>query len=232
MNQRRTTAIVLTRVDYGEADRILTVLTPDAGKLSLIAKGVRRVKSKLAGGIELFSTSEISYLPGRGSVSTLVSSRLIKHYGTIVQDIDRTMLGYELLKLLHKVTEDEPEGEYYHLLEQTFLALDDTTVSVDFTRMWFSAQLIRLSGHTPNLRALADGTKLDPGNRYEFDYDATAFIASREGSGAFGANEIKLLRLIFSGNTPAVLHKVSDVAELTANIAPLILILRQLHLRV
>ena len=121
MNQQRTTAIVLTRVDYGEADRIVTVLTPDAGKLSLIAKGVRRVKSKLAGGIELFSTSEITYIPGRGSVSTLVSSRLVRHYGRIVQDIDRTMLGYELMKLLHKVTEDEPERDYYELLEQLSL---------------------------------------------------------------------------------------------------------------
>jgi DNA repair protein RecO (recombination protein O) len=49
MNQQRTTAIVLTRVDYGEADRIVTVLTPDAGKLSLIAKGCAKGK-KQAGG--------------------------------------------------------------------------------------------------------------------------------------------------------------------------------------
>jgi recombinational DNA repair protein (RecF pathway) len=57
---------------------------PDSGKLSLMAKGVRKVKSKLAGGIELFSTSEITYIPGRGSVGTLVSSRLMRHYGGIV----------------------------------------------------------------------------------------------------------------------------------------------------
>ena len=104
-NQRRTQCIVLLRVDYGEADRIVTVLTPDVGKLTLMAKGVRKVKSKLAGGIELFSTSEITYLPGRGSIATLVSTRLDTHYGTIVSDINRTMLGYELIKLLDKTTE-------------------------------------------------------------------------------------------------------------------------------
>ena len=77
MNHKKTIAIVLKRIDYGEADRIVTVLTPDAGKLSLMAKGARRVKSKLAGGIELLSTSEINYIAGKGSLDTLVSSRLI-----------------------------------------------------------------------------------------------------------------------------------------------------------
>ena len=50
----RTKAIVLRRTDYGEADRILQLLTP-SGKRSVIARGVRKEKSKLAGGIELFS---------------------------------------------------------------------------------------------------------------------------------------------------------------------------------
>ena len=62
-----TSAIILKRVDYGEADRILTLLTPDHGKLSLMAKGVRKIKSKLAGGIELFSISTITFAEGRGS---------------------------------------------------------------------------------------------------------------------------------------------------------------------
>jgi DNA repair protein RecO (recombination protein O) len=53
-----TKGIVLTRTDYGEADRILHFLTPDQGKIAGIAKGVRKSKSKLAGGIELFSVSK------------------------------------------------------------------------------------------------------------------------------------------------------------------------------
>ncbi|MEJ0073760.1 MAG: DNA repair protein RecO [Candidatus Saccharibacteria bacterium] len=93
MNQSRpqqvTTGIVLTRVDYGEADRIITLITPDQGKLRLMAKGVRRIKSKLAGGIELFSVSNITFIRGRGDIGTLVSSRVLTHYGRIVSDLDR-----------------------------------------------------------------------------------------------------------------------------------------------
>jgi DNA repair protein RecO (recombination protein O) len=48
---KNTQGVVLTRINYAEADRILTVLTEDFGKVSLIAKGTRKEKSKLAGGI-------------------------------------------------------------------------------------------------------------------------------------------------------------------------------------
>ncbi len=230
MKQLRTTVIVLRRVEYGEADRILTVITPDAGKLSLMARGVRKVKSKLAGGIELFSTSEITYIPGRGTIDTLVSSRLIRHYGDITKDINRTMLGYELIKLLDKVTEDEPEMEYYTLLEGAFEALNDSTILIDLVRLWFSAQLLRQAGYTPNLQTTLDGTKLEATTRYEFDYDATAFRPHEDGT--FGVNEIKFLRLLFSGNAPTVLAKVADAAQLTKLAAPLTQTLRQYHLRI
>jgi DNA repair protein RecO (recombination protein O) len=51
MRQFRTQAIILNRTDYGEADRIISFLTPDHGKVKAIAKAVRKSKSKLAGGI-------------------------------------------------------------------------------------------------------------------------------------------------------------------------------------
>lgn len=230
MNQKRTQGIILQRVDFGEADRIITVLTPDDGKLSLMAKGVRKVKSKLAGGIELFSTSELTYIPGRGSVSTLVSTRLIKYYSHIVQDVDRTMLGYDLLQLLHKVTEDSPEPAYYHLLEEAFIALDTNTVPLELTRAWFYAQLLALAGHTPNLQTTPGGQKLSAGERYGFDFEATAMI-QRDG-GAFGVDEIKLLRLLFGQHSAQPLAKVSGVDVLAGQCLPLVTTLRQLHLRV
>lgn len=230
MNQRRTTGIVLTRVNYGEADRILTVLTPDLGKLSLIAKGVRKAKSKLAGGVELFSISELLYIQGRGSLSSLMSARLVTHYGNIVKDIDRTMLGYELLRMLHAVTEDETEPAYYHLICEALSVLDTETVSVDFTRAWFGAQLLRLSGHTPNLTTLAAGNALRPEDRYEFDYDATAFRARPEGN--FGTNEIKFLRLLFGNRPPVKIAEIRDSEKYIQMLGPLVVTLRQLHLRV
>jgi DNA repair protein RecO (recombination protein O) len=228
MNQQQVTAgIILARTDYGEADRIITLLTPNVGKLRLMAKGVRRVKSKLAGGVELFSVTNVTYIKGRGDIGTLISARLVNHYGKIVKNIDRTMLGYELIKQLNKATEDEPEADYFYVLEQAFVALDDPDVSIELIQLWFSAQLLRLSGHTPNLLTEPDGSKLVAEKTYEFSFDDSAFFA-RPGA-PYSSDVIKLLRLVFHGNTPAVLAKVQGSGALARTCLPLVAALRQQH---
>lgn len=229
MKQLNTTAIVLSRTDYGEADRILTLLTPDHGKLSLIAKGVRRVKSKLAGGIELFSVSDIAYIRGRGEVGTLVSTRLLKHYGNIVSDVNRTMLGYELIKQLAKATEDAPDAEYFELLEQGFAALDDPVIGLDVVRLWFVMQLLRLDGHTPNLRTDANGLLLAADSRYSFSFDDMAFAPRPDGP--FDANHIKFLRVGFAGNRPLIMQKITGVERLTNDLKQLVQAMAQTYLR-
>lgn len=227
MNQITTTAIVLGRTDYGEADRILTLLTPDQGKLRLIAKGVRRVKSKLAGGIELFSVSDIVYIRGRGEIGTLVSTRLLRHYGQIVDDIQRTMLGYELIKLLARVTEDAPERDYYDLLDATFAALNDPAVPEALVRVWFHAQLLRLSGHTPNLTHEQGGQRLRPEATYQFSYEDSAFVARPDAP--FGAYEIKFLRLLFGESPPEALAKIAGIGKIVERVDRLVLSMHQQH---
>lgn len=229
MNQITTTAIVLNRTDFGEADRILTLLTPDHGKLRLMAKGVRRVKSKLAGGIELFSVSDITFIRGRGDIGTLVSTRLIKHYGSIVKDVGRTMLGYDLIKILNKSTEDEPEADYFDLLEQTFEALDNISIDASFILTWFQMQLLRLAGHTPNLRREPGGHALVADRFYEFSFDDMAFFQRPDGH--FSADHIKFLRVCFSGTAPQVVAKISGLAGLTADVAPLVQAMAGTYLR-
>jgi len=228
MKQLVTTAIVLRRTDYGEADRILTLLTPDHGKLSLLAKGVRRIKSKLAGGIELFSVSEITFIQGRGAVGTLVSTRLLKHYAHIVSDLHRTMLGYKLIEWLHKATEDEPEAAYFELLHHSFAALDEVNIPIELIQIWFAAQLIRLAGHMPNVQTDGKGQKLVEGQHYAFNFEDMAF-SSHPGHGTFGASEIKFLRLLFAGTSPKALQQITGSTQLQAAISPLIMSLQTRH---
>lgn len=230
MNQIVTQGIILSRTDYGEADRIITLLTPDQGKLRLMAKGVRRVKSKLAGGIELFSVSDLTFIRGRGDIGTLVSSRLLKHYAHIVQDLDRTMLGYELIRQLNKTTEDEPGPEYFDLLNQTFEALDDTAVSLPLVGFWFSAQLLRLAGHTPNLQIDLTGRKLDPEKDYDFNIEQMCFAES--GRARFGASHIKFLRLSFAAHPAKTLAQVRGGKGFAEDLAPVVSTMLQTHLRV
>ena len=95
----RLKAIVLRRTDYAEADRVLQLLTPK-GRRAVIAKGVRRERSKLAGGIELFAVCDVVIRSGRGNLGLLTSARLVDFYRHILEDYERMQFAYQVLKLL------------------------------------------------------------------------------------------------------------------------------------
>jgi len=211
MKQIVTTGIVLSRTDFGEADRILTILTPDQGRIRVIAKGVRKIKSKLAGGIELFSVSQITFIQGKSEIYTLVSTRLEQHFGHITTDIERTMFGYEVLKRLNRSVEDNAEREYFTLLSHTLIVLDQLDVPQPAIELWLSAQLLKLAGHSPNLTTDNSGQKLSQEQTYGFDLDTMAFVVKPEGS--YDANHIKLIRLAFGLESPLGLRQVKDISK-------------------
>ena len=115
MKTIRTRAIVLRRTNYSEADRILQLLTPE-GRRSVMAKGVRREKSKLAGGIELFAISDVVIGEGKGDLGILTSSQLVIFYRHILEDYDRLQFGYRAIKFIGKASEAVDEPEWFDLL--------------------------------------------------------------------------------------------------------------------
>ena len=219
MKKLKTRGIILSRTDFSEADRILTFLTPDYGKLRVIAKGVRKIKSKMAGGIELLSVSDIGFIKGRGELSTLISTRLIKHYEMIVKDLDRTMAAYEFIKQIDRLTEDEVDEEYFLLLEEAFGALNETKISLNLVQAWFAMQILRMGGRSPNLSSDTKGDKLSLERDYDFDFGTMAFIEVDEGK--FNAKHIKFLRLGFGGNVPRKLQNIEGINEIIVDIGPL-----------
>lgn len=221
-----TEGIVLSRTDFGESDRVLTVITSDSGKLRIIAKGVRKPKSKLAGGIELLSVNSLTVLPGRGELDTLISSRLITSFCNIIGDLDRTMTSYNLLKRMNKATEDAVDGEYFQVLRGALQGLDKTEVPINLTELWFNVHFLSVSGHLPNIRRDIDGHMLEPSNNYSFDFEHMAFREEKKGT--FNANHIKLLRLAYIAEYPQKLCQVTDintyidkVLQLSANLVRL-----------
>lgn len=223
MKQLTATAIILSRTNYGEADRILTLLTAEHGKISAIAKGVRREKSKLAGGIELFSTSDITFIQGRSGLDTLVSARLIVHYGKIAADLQRSMFAYDALKRVNKITEENTGPEYFTLLQRTLTALNDAAIGLPLIELWFTLSLLSVQGSLPNLQTDASGSALLADAHYQFDLEAMSFMERPHGP--FGASHIKFLRLA-AVNQPAVLQKISGANQLTSELQPLVRLLQ------
>lgn len=212
MKQATTDGIVLTRTQYGEADRIVTLLTPDHGKIRAIAKGVRRPKSKLAAGVELFCVAQLGFIRGRSELATLTSTRVQRQLEHITQDIDRTMYGYDVLKCINTITEDEAGRGYYDLLLTTLTTLDTLTIPLAVASTWFDLHILRLTGHQPNLHTDTTGNTLDAHETYVFSYDDMCFAPSPAGSD--DARLIKFLRLAIATDSPMLLTQVSDVDEL------------------
>lgn len=208
MKNIRTKAIVLRRTNYGEADRILQLLTPEYGKLSIMARGVRREKSKLAGGIELFATCDVTVTSGKGELGILTGSRLTKFYGSILADYDRLTFGYETIKQVSRAADAIDEPAFYDLLEQAFGYLHTEAIDLRFVRIWFWLQLSILLGNGLNLATDDAGMKLVEGAKYNFDETQSVF-AFRE-NGRFSTDHIKLLRLM-SAQSPDVAAKVQGI---------------------
>ncbi|MBQ9180749.1 DNA repair protein RecO, partial [Candidatus Saccharibacteria bacterium] len=82
---RKLPGLVLRRTNYGEADRILNLITP-VGKISAMAKGVRRPKSKMAGGVEIFTLSEYNVHFGKDDFGVVTGVKMVKHFGGIIKD--------------------------------------------------------------------------------------------------------------------------------------------------
>lgn len=211
MTHKVTKGIVLTRINFSEADRIIVLLTPDYGKIRVLARGVRKIKSKLAGGIELFSESNITFIKGRGEIGTLVSSRLIKNYSQIVKSLDSTNLAYDFLKSIDKVTEDSGGEDYYELLRSGLDELNNNPSMTPILELWFIMRLLKISGHSPNLESDISSKSLNPDHKYTFDLEQMTFAINDNAS--FSANHIKLLRLVSQAFKPDRLNQIKNAEK-------------------
>lgn len=216
---KHSQGIVLSRTNFGEADRIVTFLTSTDGKVRVIAKAVRKEKSKLAGGIELFSVSDIGYIPGRGELATLTSSRLVEHYGGFLSDLNKVDFAYTALKLVNKFTTDDVGQEYFILVKQLFMALNEPRLGLDAASCWWFVQLSNISGHAINLESTTDGEPFIDGQTYIFDAEHGGFIAND--TGGLTANHVKFLRLALL-HGPLMLANVQGGTKLAADLAPYI----------
>jgi len=196
----RTEAIVLRRTDYGEADRILQLLTPE-GKRSVIARGVRKEKSKLAGGIELFSVSEVVIHEGKTELGILTGARLLEYFDAFVKDIELIEIGGAMMRGVNARAEQIESSEFYGILKQALRAMQAHAGEVgrwkDVLRAWWGINLARASGEDVNLRFDTNGQKLVADGRYYWDEEQVAL--AKADAGRVGVDHIKLMRLMASG---------------------------------
>ncbi|MEK7625781.1 MAG: DNA repair protein RecO [Patescibacteria group bacterium] len=149
--------LILSRINYGENDRILTALGPKLGKIKVMAKGIRKSTSKLAGNVELLSLAKLNLVQSReGGMVRLTGAKTVEHYPEIVKDADGMMMVYEWLKTVDKISPDGEGQEYFELLHTSLNALNEQKISAENIHIWLYIQLINASGYTLNWDNLPD----------------------------------------------------------------------------
>jgi DNA repair protein RecO (recombination protein O) len=190
-------AIVLRRTNYQESDKIVSFISK-SGKISALIRGVRKSKSKLAAGVELFSVSEVTFIKTRGELARIIQAKLKVHYGNIIKDFPRMMQAYEFMKIIDKATEDETVEDYFSLLNESLDSLNNFSYHLSLIRISFLFNLLKAGGRQPNLFTDDRGKRLSQYSAYYFDINEMRFIES--GNGIFKPSTIKILRLIQAQN--------------------------------
>ena len=189
----KTRAFVLRRTNYGETDRILNLLTPE-GKISCLAKGVRKEKSKLAGGIELFTLSNVVvHRSQKSDLGLLTSAKMEIFYDQILKDLSNLELASNILKEINRISEHVDSPEFFDILKQSLEGLNNN-LNPKLVETWFNFNLARARGEQINLLTDTDGGKLQEDLRYA--WDSTDMALKKLENGNVGKNEIKIMRLM------------------------------------
>jgi DNA repair protein RecO (recombination protein O) len=159
----RVEAVVLRRVAFGEADRVLVLFTRERGKQAVVAKGIRRITSRMAGHLELFTRADIQLAKG-ANLDVVTQADTLDAFRHLREDLDRTSTAYYVVELADALTEEgEEHQELFELLTATFRALE-TTESSRLVAAHYTLRLLDVSGFRPVLqRCVACDEELQPG---------------------------------------------------------------------
>jgi len=145
----RTEAIIIRRSDVGEADRLLTILTP-LGRQRVVARGARKIQSRLAGHIELFTHTTLMLAIGR-NLHIVTQSNPLDRFERLRADLERIGAAYYAAELIDRLVEEEAENKRaFSVLLGTLRALD-AGAAIDLTLRAYELHLLDALGYRPQL---------------------------------------------------------------------------------
>ncbi len=144
---------MLARRNFGEADRILSVYTKNHGRLSLIAKGIRKPKSKKRGHLEVFSYIRFQAVSGR-SLDIMTEAEVVDSFNQIRHNLKRVALAYYFMEVIGRTThENEPNKELFDLILNDLNHLKSAK-KLKALRLDFVLRLLTLLGFWPKGKSL------------------------------------------------------------------------------
>jgi DNA repair protein RecO (recombination protein O) len=163
-----TEAIVLSRFDFAEADRILTLITPGGGKLKAIAKGIRRQKSRLGGSLEPFAELRLALAHGR-TFDVVTQAEVIHPWLKLRDDLVSFGTASYIAELANGTLEERHATEGVYLLLKRAYEILDAGMAPNRVARWFEMHLADELGVRPEVdRCVECGRLLEAEERYRW----------------------------------------------------------------
>jgi DNA repair protein RecO (recombination protein O) len=208
---RLVKGIILRKQDYRENDRLFIIYTDELGKISAAAKGVRKIKSKMAGHLELFSVIDLMLAPGKTNYQIAGASKE-ENFLNIRSDLGKTVLGSFCLEVVDIFTKtDQPDSKIYTLIYE-ILEIFNREKNRNFIKLYalakfFVLKLLSLLGWTPELYTCVKcKNKILPNGNF-FDASRGGILCGKCGKSdlKISATTIKILRFVLQNNFKKIL---------------------------
>lgn len=161
MGLRQDQGIVLRGYPFGEADKVVVLLSPNHGKVRAVAKGIRKTKSRFGGRLEPFTHVDVLLYEGR-NLDTITQVSVVETNAHLRLDLDRVLAAGTMVEAIDAVAQ-EGAGSHrqFLLLQRGLRALETGPVHPDLVSA-FLLKLAALVGVAPALEACAEcGSTLD-----------------------------------------------------------------------
>lgn len=133
-----TETIVIKRINFAEADKILTLYTTRLGKISAIAKGLRRPTSRKSGHLDLLNYAKVFLAEGK-NLYIVTQAEVTNSFPQIKADLDKSALAFEACEVINKLTvEGEENKKLFQLLLDFLKTLTDENDLVEFEKKLLS----------------------------------------------------------------------------------------------
>ena len=145
--------IVLARRNFGEADRILSIYTKNHGRISVIAKGIRKLTSRKRGHLEIFSYIRFQAVEGHG-IGILTEVETINSFESFKKDLKKVSLAYFFCEVIGKITHEHERNDGIFELILNYLEKLQFEDRLKSLRMNFILDLLVIAGFWPKGKIL------------------------------------------------------------------------------
>ena len=195
----KVNGIIIQEVNYGDFDKVLTMLTPNLGKITCNARGARKTKSQLLSTTQLFTFGEFVLFKG-GDTYNVNSCETIEMFYNLRTDLDKFTYASHITKIINDITTENQNS--FHILKlylNTLFAISETDKDLDFITSVFKMRLMKIIGFAPNVNECVSCKKKEDLTAFSFkDNGFKCSDCKKLDTGAFNISEATKNAIIYS----------------------------------